>query len=75
MAKQWTWNEIRAKQATMTDAELDKAIASLMPDNIRQIIRKFDSGADLTDAEQARLDAWESSPQSGPAGSIMSGGK
>ena len=73
MAKQWTWSEIRAKQATMTDSQLDKAIASLMPDNIRQIIRKFDNGQDLTPGEQARLDAWESSPQSGPAGSIMGG--
>ncbi len=60
----------------MTDTELDKAISSLKdqwPEDIKGIVTKLDSGADLTEAEDRRLEQWESSPESGPAGSIMGG--
>ena len=69
----WTWDKIKKEQARMTDAELDRAISSLMPENIRQITRKLDDGLELTEAEELKLEAWENSPQSGPAGSIMGG--
>ena len=71
-AKKWTWDTIRASKDKMTDAELESAIGSMMPADIERITDKL-GREDLTPAEEARLEAWENSPQSGVAGSLMGG--
>ena len=69
----WTWARIHKEQANMTDSQLNSAIESLMPADIERITDKIDEGLDLTEAEELRLEQWENSPESGPAGSLMSG--
>lgn len=69
----WTWEKIHQQKDSMSDAELEAAIGSMMPQDIEKITDKIDQGLDLTASEERRLSQWESSPQSGVAGGIMGG--
>ena len=69
----WTWESIRANKHKLSDIELDKAIDSMFPKDIEKITDKLDKGLELSPSEQSRLDQWESSPESGVAGSLMGG--
>ena len=73
MPTKWTWDSIRANKDKMTDSELESAIGSLMPADIERITDKIDEGLELSEAEEARLDQWENSPESGVAGGLMGG--
>lgn len=68
--------EAYQKGIIKTDEELEKAISSIpWPPDITRITDKLDQGFELTPAEDRRLEQWESSPDSGLAGSIMGGGR
>ena len=58
-AKKWTMDSLFKARHSLSEAELDQAIHSLMPDNIREITKKIDRCEDLTQAEQSALDKWE----------------
>ena len=73
MATQWTREKIRANKHKMTDSQLESAILSTMPEDIRKIGNKIDRRIDLTEAEELRLEEWENSPDSGVAGGLMGG--
>ena len=66
---------IREHSHKLTDRELELAYDSLIPDDIGRITDKVDRCEALTEAEERRLDEWESSPESGLAGSLMGGAK